>query len=615
MEARTVLLIILAVLIVLFVPFYPFKLIKRIILFFFNRFIPLPIKFEDIGGIPIFGMKLFRVRISLGEAGVLEAEEINLRINFWRLALLKRPSINPLVLHKPHIRVNQEKQTGEVWFLFPLTAMKWVVSTLFMNLWGLNVVKMIGGTVVIEGKKGDTVMEDFSGIFTSHGAKVKVRRLTCRVGAGSIDIHFPRRGPATEGKLVVRNIRIEDLVALKVPGNMAGPINIEAVMSGPVSDTEIVGHISSPALRMRDEPIEDFHSPLRFKGTKLSLEKMRGHMGEYQLNGDLVTDVTTDISRLHLKGKGTGKASQSILKMLAMKPFIESAGLDVDVVLEGDLNEFYEYTGDIALNLKNAKVDFSEVGQGTMDWFPLEPIPEAVLNLRLEKGVLKFIDCSAKSGKFTLHCDGQVAMHFDQEQDRVDRSQFEFHFRADSPDLQELAVLFGQGRYKVTGSVEASFNLDCDYSDHFHKLEGDGKITVLDANLTGIPILKRTMKAPKDVTVEKLEGDIILEKEQIRFENVTCVGKWLDLALGAKIGFFDKELAVDGEISVIPAIVEKNRFFKMLPGAEELSKLIRAGFRMTGKTEKPKFRFVVPNAVKEFFSPAKEEHSQSEDQG
>ncbi len=88
METKTILLIVAAVIVVLFVPLYPLKLIKKILLFTINRFVPLPVKFEDIGGIPIISMRMYKVQMQLGATGTLEAEEMHLRIRFWRLITL-----------------------------------------------------------------------------------------------------------------------------------------------------------------------------------------------------------------------------------------------------------------------------------------------------------------------------------------------------------------------------------------------------------------------------------------------------------------------------------------------------------------------------------------------
>lgn len=602
MESKTVLLIILSVLIVFFVPFYPFRLVKRIILFFFNRFVPLPIKFEDIGGIPIFGMKLYKVHINLGANGTLDAEEMHLRIKFWRLLFLKRPSINPLTFFKPYIRVRQIKEKGELWFLFPLTAIKWVLGTLFMNLWGLNVVRMYRGTIVIESERGNTTIEDFNGEFTSHGSKIKVRRLSCMVGNGTLDIHYPRRGPMTEGRVIVRNMRIENLIALKVPKNMFGPINIEAVMSGTMADTELVGHISSPALFMRDVPINDFHSPLRFRGTELTLEQMNGRVGEYVLQGSLVTDVETDISTLRIKGGGSGRASQLVLRMLAMKPFIEYADLDASVVLHGDLNELTEFEGQIDLILKDAKIDFSQIGEGSMSAFPLAPIPEAELHLYLDRGALKFLDCKAKSGSLVLSCVGKIDMRYDPERDRVTRSQFYFDFTVKCPDLQDLVHLLGKDQYRITGSADGTFALDCDYGESvgFHKLEGVGRLESRDVHLTGLPAAGgRTVKSPVNVRFDALAADIILEKEQLRLENVVCSGKWLNLDLKGRLGFFDKELSVSGGVSMLPGAVESSSLLRILPGSREIVKKIRPGFRITGRTDKPRFHLSFLDGLRE----------------
>jgi hypothetical protein len=630
METKTILLIILAIVIVFFVPLYPLKLIKKILLFLVNRFLPLPVKFDDIGGIPLISMRLYNVQMPIGAGGTLEAKEMHLRINFWRIITfrrppdprhrfhfwrwvsLHRPAIDPLSFYKPVIRIKQIAEHGEVWFLFPLTAMKWFVSNLFMNLWGLNFVRIYRGTVIIEGKRGNTTIEDLAGEFTSHGQNVKVRRLSCMIGDGSLEIHYPRTGPMKEGRLVVRNMRLEELVALKVPKTLLGPINIEAVISGPVSNLEMAGHIHSPALFMRDEPISDFRSPLRLSGTKLILEHMRGRVGEYQLEGILTTDVETDISELRLLGRGNGRASQSILKMLSLKPFIESADLDADVLLQGNLNEFYEFSGDIHIKMKDAKIDFSQIGEGTMSGFPLAPIPDASLHLTIERGVLIFDKCRARSGNIVLNCDGKIDMKYDPVPDKVVRSLFELSFAVDCPDLQDIANLLSQDEIKITGDAKADFKLDCDYSTIFHKLDGFGHISAKDVHLAGFPIAKkRSVKTPVDLWFDSLNADLILDKEHFRWENVACTGKWLDITLNGGIGFFDKELTVKGQLGMVPQSIQDNRFFKLLPGAEKIAKRFKTSFRVSGKTDHPNFRVSLIDSLRDVFTgiakPDKEE--------
>ncbi|MFA6449142.1 MAG: AsmA-like C-terminal region-containing protein [bacterium] len=624
METKTILLIILAIIVVLFVPLYPLKLIKKILLFLVNSYLRLPIKFDDIGGIPVIKMRLYNVEMPLGAGGMLKAKEMHLRINFWRIITFRepadprrrlhfwrwisfhRPAIDPLTFYKPEIRIKQIKEHGEVWFLFPLTAMKWVVSSLFVNLWGLNFVRIYRGTVIIEGKGGETKIEDLAGEFTSHGQNVKVRRLSCMVGDGSLEIHYPRVGPMTEGRLVVRNMRLEELVALKVPKNLNGPINIEAAITGPVANLEMNGHISSPALFMRNEPISDFRSPLKLKGTKLILEHMRGRVGEYQLEGILTTDVETDISELRLLGRGNGLASQSVLKILSLKPFIESAELDADVLLEGNLNEFYEFTGDINIKLKNAKIDFTQIGEGTMGWFPLAPIPEASLHLTLQRGVLVFDKCRARSGSLNLLCNGKIDMQYDPVPDKVVRSQFEMSFALDCPDLQDIANMFSLEQYKFTGSAKADFKLDCDYSTIFHKLEGFGHLSAKDVHLAGFPIAKKKIvKTPVDLWFDTLVADLILEKDRFRWENVACAGKWIDITLNGGIGFFDKELSVKGQLGMVPASLQENRLFKLLPGSENIAKRIKTSFRVSGKTDHPNFSLSLMDSFRDIFTGAK----------
>jgi len=621
--------VILALLAVLFIPFAPFRPVKKIILFLFNRYIPLPIKFEDIGGIPIIGMKMKNVQIKLGGGGSLEADEMHIKVQFWRMLMLRRPSLNPIALHRPRIKIKQMPQQGEVWFLFPLTAMKWVVSNFFMHLWGLNIVRIYRGSVTIEGANGKkTYIEDLNGEFTSHGNKMKVRRMSCMVGAGSLDIHYPRKGPMSEGRVIVRNLRLEDLSALKVPKHLHGPISVEAAMFGSINDIELVGNISSPGLFMRDAMIHDFHSPLRFKGTSLMLEKMQGRIGEYALEGSLVTDVVTDISEMILRGGGRGKASQSILKMLAMKPFIKSGWLDADILLEGDLNKFYEFSGDIKLHIKDAVIDFAEIGEGSMKDFPLAPIPEAKLALELKKGILTFKECEAISGQLRLAADGHIEMRHDPVEDKVGRSLFNFRFNVDSPNLADLIRQLNYSALEVSGAANGEFVLDCDYGNNyvmesedkikmteagdyvfevdtpaFHKLEGRGHVSAKNVSISGIPAaltnnnpIMRRLNIARDFSFDVFEGDIVLEKDRIKAENVRCAGEWLEVSLSGSSAFFgEKPMSADIDLFVVGDNLRSKTLIGRIPGVGTIVDMLKAGIKVTKKGDgKPEFKMKSP---------------------
>lgn len=635
MEFKTVLLIVAIVIAVLFIPLYPLKIIKKILLFLVNKFLPLPIKFEDIGGIPLISMRLYKVQLPLGGGGTLDAEEMHLRINFWRVLTFKqpadprhryhfwrwvslhRPAIDPLSFYKPVIRISssQIKDKGEVWFLLPLTAMKWFVSTLFMSLWGLNYVRIYRGTIIISGKPGrrksETIIEDLAGEFTSHGQTVKVRRLSCGIGDGSLEIHYPRTGPLHEGRLSVRKMRLEALSALKVPRILSGPVDIDAVITGTVADLEMSGHISSSMLMIRTEPILDFRSPMRLKGTELILEHMQGRVGEYLLEGSLTTDVETDISDLRLKGRGVGRASQSILKMLSLKPFIEYADLEADVSLKGDLNEFEKFSADITLHLKNAGIDFTQVGEGTMKDFPLKQIPEAHLHLLIDQGTLIFDRCSARADSFSATCDGKIVMFFHPELDKVYRSEFDLEFSVDCPDIQAAANLFSLEKYDFSGSTSAEFKLECNYGfelqqgldliysvpvemsdavlqtikSYFFRLDGFGRLSAQNIRLSGIPLRDvKAVKLPVELSFDELGIDFVLEKERFRWENGLCRSKWFSLTLEGGIGFFDKQLLLEGEISATPEKLRESRLFKLIPASESIAKRIRKPFHVSGNT-------------------------------
>ena len=164
-------------------------------------------------------------------------------------------------------------------------------------------------------------------------------------------------------------------------------------------------------------------------------------------------------------------------------------------------------------------------------------------------------------------------MQYDEELDKVVRSQFYFEFGVNCPDLQDLAGMLTMDNISVEGNAEGDFILDCDYSDRFHKLEGNGHFIFRDTQLTGFPVGRvRKVKTPVEIRFDTLDGDVILEKEQIRVDNVTCRGRWLDFELDGRMGFLDKEISIDGNMAVVPEAIRESRLFRILPGWRNISK-------------------------------------------
>ncbi len=608
MDTKLIAIIAVVLLIVLFVPFYPFRPLKKLILFMFNKFVPLPIKFKDIGGIPVFGMRLFDVKIALGPMGRLEAEEMHLKLRFlFRMLTLRRPHFNPITFYRPKIYIDQTVEMpegGDVWFLFPFTAMKQVLSILFVNLTGLNVVRMYGGTMTLKGKRGETTISNLNGEFTSHSGFTKVRRLSCYVGDGNIEIQFPRKGPTHEGRLIVRNLHLEDLKALKVPKMLTGPVNIEAAILSRKDESEITGHISSPSLFMRDVPILDFRSPLHFQDETLTLSSMKGRIGEYALTGKLVANVVTDITDLQLYGSGRGHASGLILRMLNMKPFISSSGLDVDVHLWGDLNEFYEFSGDIKLKMTDSVIDFAEIGEGTMVDFPLGPIPNAELNMNLEKGTLTFTNSKLWTGSLEIDFEGEIPMQFDEEQDRVYRSQFNLEFNARCGNLQDIANQFGMNNISVEGTAEADFRMYCDFEDRILEMNGAGHFAARNVRVTSLPLGKRSsLDGIVDILFDSIEFMPVLETEGVGIEKLECTSSLVDFSADAYLGFFTKQMEIEGAVSAAPAFLRRGRLFKIFPGFEKITKRFRPRFRISGKIgATPRLDLLLRDTIREIFN-------------
>lgn len=607
MDTHLIVLIIIVLTIILFVPFTPFRPLKRIILLLFNRFVPLPIKFRDIGGIPVIGMRLFDVKIALGPMGRLEAEEMHLRLRFiFRILALRRPHFDPITFYRPKIYVDQTVESaakGDVWFLFPFTAVKQVISVLFLNLTGLNVVRMYGGTMYMTGKRGETTITNLNGEFTSHGGSTKVRRLSCYVGEGNIEIQFPKKGPMHEGRLVVRNLHLEDLKALKVPKLLTGPMNIEAAMLSRRDENEITGHISSPSLFMRDVPILDFRSPLHFKDETLTLSSMSGRIGEYALGGRLTANVITDITDLYLNGGGRGSASGLILQMLSMNPFISYAELDADVHLWGDLNEFYEFGGDIKIGLKDAEIDFAHIGEGTMTNFPLEAIPNAALHMKIEKGVMKFHDSKIWRDDLVISFHGDIPMQFDEEADKVVRSQFDLKFKGECSNLQELANQFGMRNISVDGTAETEAWMYCDYEEKIIEMKGGGHFTARDARVSSLPLGKRSsLDGIVDILFDSIDMDMALETDGMFLENIELRSRLVDFDIDCYFGFLSKKMEIEGSALAAPAFLRRGRLFKMIPALEKMTKRFRPRFRISGQTGNPHFQLLLRDTLREILN-------------
>ncbi len=598
MEHNLTIIIILTVLVVFFVPFYPFRMVKKLILLLLNtKYVPLPIKFDDIGGVPVFGMKLYGVTIQLGTLGTLKAEEIHLRLQFWRILTFRRPSINPLLIFRPNITVKMTRAKGDIWFLLPLTVMKKVVSILFSNLTGLNKIRIYDGTITIIGPKGETDISELNAEFSSHGQIMKVRSLNCHIGDGKIEILYPKGMPSDEGRVIVRNLHLEKLVALKLPKYLSGPIHIEGTMRGNLADTTISGNIRSNCLYFRDVPLMDLHSPLSLEGNTLKLTSLNARIGEYALRGSLTTNIETDQSLFIIKGGGSGTAAQLVLQILAMKPFISSAGLDADIRLEGDLNIFDAFTGDIRLKLKNVAIDYSQIGEGTMTSFPLKIIPEGELNLLLEKGTLYFNNCSARAGSLTLNADGRIEMTYNELADKVLRSVYFLDFTATCDNVEDLIRLFSVDFIKAQGQASADFQFRADYEidpemseeliGAFNTLDGTGTLTVENGLIHGLSIGKfLSLDDILEVTFDRLQTGLLLTTDTIGVQGLTLTGRAANVSLDGSLAFRSKEVRAAGDIKMVSHSFENGLLCRIFPPLRRMMSHAGVHIEISGTTSK-----------------------------
>ena len=85
----------------------------------------------------------------------------------------------------------------------------------------------------------------------------------------------------------------------------------------------------------------------------------------------------------------------------------------------------------------------------------------------------------------------------------------------------------------------------------------------------------------------------------MRFENVICSGKLLELGLDGRMGFSDKDISFNGHIELSPEAIEGNRILRLVPGAGRIAGWLRTGFRVTGKTERPRLKISFADGLRD----------------
>ncbi|MFH1538986.1 MAG: hypothetical protein ABIH66_08490, partial [bacterium] len=590
MDWGKILIITLAVTVVLFVPFYPFKLVKKFVFLLLNTFVPLPLKFDDIGGIPIVGIRLFNVRLSLGGKSTLTAREMRLRINLWRMLLLRRPSVDPVSFHDPVINLYKEdKAGGEFWFLFPLTIGRWMVGFLFASLWGLNKVVFVNAQITVHGRKGTTHISGMSGKFLAHGSNAAVRSMACRIGDGTIEMVPLSRKPASDVRVTARDLPLEMLTAFKVPRDMAGAVRIDAIMTGGFSPPALQGEMRSPCIYLRGQPIRNFHAPMRLEGDILTLEPMNGKVGDYDVTGSMEADVVTDRVRLKLHGAGRGAGPALIFQMLNMKPYLTTAEMDARVDLEGDFEIFDDISGEITIRLKDARFNPDAVSKSEKPGRSRPLIPVLNADLFMQDGSLFTDSIDAVIPGSRLHLDGRIDMKLDEEIEKVTETYYDLNFSV--KDDGAVPGSAGKSSFSIPLELDGKFKLRTHQSEDSGDFAANGAFEMKNIRIHSGAFgrLKRVLSF-LEIYFHGIRGDLDIAAKRVVLNDVLLEGMWLDILLNG-------EAAFDGAVDLTANVTRSTRpdDGKRPPPPNLpswLASRLNPTVKITGTTRAPRVRLV-----------------------
>ena len=588
-------LIILAVLIVLFVPFYPFRLVKRIVFYLLNTFIPLiPIKFDDIGGVPLIGIRLFNVRIALGGRNTLEAREMRIRINLWRVLWFRRPSVDPVSFFDPIIHLHREKERDEIWFLFPLNMARRVVGFLFANIWGTNTVKIQNGTLVMHGGKGDTTISQMNGTFLSLGTQSTVRYLDCRIGHGRIILEPSSPDVESDIRLKAVNLPLDNLIALKVPQHLTGDVQIDAIMRGGFGPPVIDGDLKSACIYMRQQPIRNLHSPLHFEGETLELTSMRGDVGDYLLTGLLETNVVTDIVRLKLHGVGTGTGPGLIFGMLNMQPYINSAEFDGRIDLKGDFEVFGDITGDIDIKLRDVRLNPQAFSQKAKPEAALPRIPVLNFDFFMQEGSLYLESIEAFLPGSRIKLGGRIDMTLDEEIEKVTDTYYDL--AATIKNDTSLRGYSDRRRYlSIPLEFDGKMRLSTHQTEDSKDFHASGNMELKDFSVqTELFKFLGRLREYVDISFRNIAGDVEFTAQHIAVRDLEVDAYWMKLLANGRIGF-------DGALDLVARTrmlsrEETDESSPLLRFFPDLAHRLKADFRITGTAARPRVRLLKPGS-------------------
>lgn len=582
--------IVLAVTIVLFVPFYPFRLVKRFVFLLLNTFVPLPLKFDDIGGIPIVGIRLFNVRLSLGGQSTLTAREMRLRINLWRILLLKRPSVDPVSFHDPVVNLYKEdRASGDIWFLFPLTITRWLVGFLFANLWGLSKVVFVNAEITVHGRKGTSHISNLNGKFLAHGSNAAVRSMRCNIGEGVIKMTPVSRRPGSDVRVIAHELPLDRLIAFKVPRHMTGAVRIDAVMTGGFSPPVLRGEMRSPCIYLREQPIRNFHAPLHFEGNILTLAPMNGKIDDYEVTGSMEADVVTDRVRLKLHGAGRGTGPALIFQMLNMKPYLTSGEMDARVDLEGDFEIFDDISGEIIVRFKDARFNPDAVSKSKKPGKTRPLIPVLNADLFMQDGSLFTDSIEAVIPGSRLHLNGRIDMTLDEEIEKVTETYYDLRFSVKNDNTVPEAA--GKGSISIPLELDGKFKLKTHQSEDADDFDANGSFEMKNIHIHS-RVFGRLKKLFSflEIYFHGIKGNLDINAKRVLLDSVHLEGRWFDILLNGAAG-------LDGAVDLTANVTRSTRpgHGKTPPPAlfpSWLTSRLNPTVKITGTTKAPRVRLV-----------------------
>jgi hypothetical protein len=106
----------------------------------------------------------------------------------------------------------------------------------------------------------------------------------------------------------------------------------------------------------------------------------------------------------------------------------------------------------------------------------------------------------------------------------------------------------------------------------------------------------KRLNIARDFSFDVFEGDIVLEKDRIKAENVRCAGEWLEITLSGSSEFFgEKPMSADIDLFVVGDNFRNKTLIGRIPGVGTIVDMLKAGIKVTKKKDgKPEFKMKSP---------------------